>query len=80
MSYCIKQLIKIYLKIKKIKTNYKRDVLLKVLKAKLAGTWEGGGIGGKNSDKTYLNLIVHLIVHLNVHMVHLVHLLVYLVP
>merc|ERR1712105_37021 len=34
----------------------------------------------KNSDKTYLNLILHLIVHLNVHMVHLVHILVYLVP
>ena len=34
----------------------------------------------KNSDKTDLNLILHLIVDLNVHMVHLVHLLVYLVP
>ena len=54
--------------------------MLKVVRAKLAGTWEGGGIGGKNSDKTYLNLILHLIVHLNVHMVHLVHILVYLVP
>ena len=65
---------------RKTKTNYKKNILLKVLRAKLASTWEGGGIGEKNLNKKYLNLILHLMDYLNVHKVHLIHLLVYLVP
>ena len=38
----------------KIKICYKSYVFIKVLRAKLTGTWEGGGIGGKNIDNKFL--------------------------
>ena len=40
ISYCIKQLIRIYLKNKGIQTKYKIDVLSKVFRAKVTGTRE----------------------------------------
>ena len=36
---------------KKSKNRYKKDVCLKVVRAKLAGTWEGGGIGGEKIEQ-----------------------------
>ena len=36
------------------------DVLVKVVTAKLTGTWEGGGIGGKNhTSKEFLDKGAH---------------------
>ena len=32
---------------KKTKNSYNSDVFFKVVRAKITGTWEGGGIGGK---------------------------------
>ena len=55
MSNCIKQLIKIYSKIKKTKTSYKSVVWLKVVRAKLTCTWERGGIRGKKLTESNLS-------------------------
>ena len=43
---------------KKTKTTYKSNVLLKVLREKLTGTWEGGGLGGKNTNN-FLDKVAH---------------------
>ena len=43
------------------KTSYKSKVLLKVVRAKLTGPWEGGGIVGKKlTDKINVQLICNL--------------------
>ena len=36
---------------KETKTSYKSDVFLKVVRAKLTCTWEGGGIGGGENSQ-----------------------------
>ena len=44
------------LAINKTKTTCKSEVLLKVVRAKLTGTWEGGGVGGKkHANKLFLH-------------------------
>ena len=44
----------------KIKICYKSNVSVKVLRAKLTGTWEGGGIKGKkHKRKEFLDKGVH---------------------
>ena len=46
-----KTLDKNILKKKETKTSYKSKVLLKVVRAKLTGPWEGGGFGGKKTHE-----------------------------